>query len=104
MREHLHPARGPGDAEGHLGRLDRRRRVTARLVALSRRGLPVDAGDEREVVAFELVLADLGRPAPRIGLHAHHEHAERVSGLHDPLTELALEAGKQLLLDVVERA
>ena len=104
VREHLHPARGPGDAEGHVGRLDRRRRVTARLVALSRCGLPVDAGDEREVVAFELVLAHLGRTAPRIGLHPHHEHAEGVGGLDDPVPELSLEAGQQLLLGVVERA
>jgi hypothetical protein len=50
------------------------------------------------------VLADLGRPAPRIGLHAHHEHAERVGGVDDPVAQLALEARQQLLLGLVERA
>ena len=43
----------PAAPKRHLGRLHRRRRVAAVVVALLRRGLPVDAGDEREVVAVE---------------------------------------------------
>src|SRR5215475_13579293 len=78
VREHLHSSRGPGDAEGHLGRLHGRGRVAARFLAFARSRLPVDAGDERQVVAFELAPADLGRAPPRAGLHAHDEHAERV--------------------------
>ena len=78
VREHLEPPGRAGGAERHLGGLHGRRRVAAVFVAFARRRLPVDAGDEREVVAREVLLGDLGDAAPLRVRDAHHEPAERV--------------------------
>ncbi len=92
VREHLHAAGRARDAEGHLLRLHRRGRVARAFLGDRRRRHPVDGRDEREVVAAELLLADLGGAAPRVGLHAHDESAERAAVLDDRVAQLGLEA------------
>ncbi len=91
-REHLEATVGSGGAVGGLGRLHRRRRVAAGVVAtFLRRGHPVDAGDEREEVAVERALRDLGGGAPVDAPDAHDGHAEHVGPVDHGLAQRGLE-------------
>ena len=93
VREHLEAAVGAGDAVGGLLRLHRRRRVAQPSSTIAGRRHPVDAGDEREVVAAERVLGDLGGCAPRVAAHAHDRRRRSVGAvLEDRVAELGLEA------------
>ncbi len=92
MSEHLHAAGGTRDAERHLLGLHRRGGVARAFLGDRRRGQPVDHGDEREIVATELLLAELRGAAPRVGPHPHDEPAERAAVLDDRVAELRLQA------------
>ena len=94
-REHLEAAVGSGGAVGGLGRLHRRRRVAAGVVATFLRCRhPVDAGDEREEVAVERALGDLGGGAPVDAPDAHDGHAEHVGPVDHGLAQRGLEAAR----------
>ncbi len=95
-REQLIPAVAPGGAVGLLLRLRRRRRVTRTLFGDGRRRHPVDATDEREVVASELLLAHLRAAAPRVATHPDDDIAECSAVLDDRVAELGLQPGERV--------
>ena len=105
MREHLEATGGAGGAERHLGGLHRRRRVGPGGVVAPRRDhrLPVDPRHERQVVAVQLRLRDLGAAAPGVGTDAHDQRAERVGVLDHAVAELGLEHREQRGLLLGER-
>ena len=103
VREDLQAPGRSADAEGHLLGLHRRRGVAGSFFRDDRRRHPVDGGDEREVVAAELLLAEARGLSPRSRRDPNDQAAERGAVFEEAVAQLLLEAREHPLLAVRER-